>query len=282
MTSFESAGLVPEVIVVKGFSDPALDSWLDERQVRHFLNLEGPTGPKHLLGARKATGDVLCWLDDDDRFYPEKIRTVQSIFSEEPTLAILHHGHFRVDMEGHPLAKGPDIPDFSCSCLSIRREDALALGDSWLHVNGACDTLQYYGTLARGRPARHQNDLCLTEYRAGPPNRNVDILAQYAQIAREIHLLGTGRAGRRALAHVMDHYFAAFARTRTEDPRRAAWALAQLLRTGSPQPFRDHLREVACGSLRVFAPPVGLWLYQTLRGGEVDWIPPPLGATPPG
>lgn len=281
LASFAEAGQDPEVLVVKGFEDPVLDAWLDEHRVRHSLNLEGPTGPKHLQGAREATRDVISWLDDDDLFLPSKIAAVQRAFGEDPSLAVLHNGHVRVDLQRHPLGPGPDIPDFSCSCLSIRREDALALGDSWLRVNGACDTLQYFGTLARGRRVRHRNDLCLTEYRAGPHNRSVNILAQYTQIAREISQLGTGPARRQALAHVLGEYFAALARTRAEDPGRAAWALTQLLRARSPQPFREHLREVVCGSLRIVAPPVGVWLYETLRRGDVDWIPPPLDPTHP-
>jgi len=98
-----------EILVVKFVRDPELDLWLDGQQprVRTLTDESLPRlGQKLARGVALARGEVLCFLEDDDRYLPDKLATVAERFRRDPSLVYYRHRNRCIDSFGRPLV-GP-------------------------------------------------------------------------------------------------------------------------------------------------------------------------------
>jgi len=94
-----------EVIVVKDFADPEIDPWLAGlgpavRSVTEDLPLVGQMLAR---GVDLARGEVVCFLDDDDRFRPEKLVGLLALFRGDPTLGLVRNSYRAIDPDGREL-----------------------------------------------------------------------------------------------------------------------------------------------------------------------------------
>ena len=95
-----------EVIVVKDFQAPELDHYLDRLSVRRVESLPTLTaGAMFSAGIEQATGDILCFLDDDDRFLPTKLSTIIELFNSRPDVGYIRCRPLFVNSAGSPLAR---------------------------------------------------------------------------------------------------------------------------------------------------------------------------------
>lgn len=95
-----------EVIVVKFLHDEALDSWLESRRphVRTVTDENLPKlGQKLARGIELARGQVVCFLEDDDRFLPGKLATVVARFRQDPSLVYYRNRNRFIDTAGNQL-----------------------------------------------------------------------------------------------------------------------------------------------------------------------------------
>ena len=96
-----------EVLVYKNFEDPDIDPYLQSSGVRVFNTPPGAR-PRTLRAVlREARGEVLCFLDDDDLFLPEKLAYVDRRFTEDPSLGYFHNGFVVVAEDGKPFDRTP-------------------------------------------------------------------------------------------------------------------------------------------------------------------------------
>lgn len=72
-----------EIIVVKNFHDREIDDYLKENTVREIYTEHGPLIMKHYAGIDSSSGEIICFLDDDDMFHPKKLELVKERFLEE-------------------------------------------------------------------------------------------------------------------------------------------------------------------------------------------------------
>ncbi|HXY47348.1 MAG TPA: glycosyltransferase family A protein [Thermoplasmata archaeon] len=125
-----------EVLVVKFMRDPDLDSWLERQgpRVRAVTDETLPRlGQKLARGIELARGEVVCFLEDDDRYVPEKLETTVDRFRREPGLVYLRNRNRCIDASGRELL-GPyaRISDHELT-ISERRPAELALVDFIRH-----------------------------------------------------------------------------------------------------------------------------------------------------
>ncbi len=86
-----------EVIVVKDFEDPQVDSLIKEMGWRSVYSDEEYQGRMYINGLKEADGDIIAFLDDDDTYMPNKLEYVYNVFSQNPDVGYLQHSYRHVD-----------------------------------------------------------------------------------------------------------------------------------------------------------------------------------------
>lgn len=93
-----------ELIVVKDFADPELDGWLSKYGERVRIVTEDlPLGEAMARGVALARGEIVCFLDDDDRFRSEKLSRLIALFRSDPGLGFVRNSFDAIDSAGRPL-----------------------------------------------------------------------------------------------------------------------------------------------------------------------------------
>ena len=89
-----------EVIVVKDFEDPQVDSLIKEMGWKSVYSDEEYQGRMYLNGLKEADGDIIAFLDDDDTYMPNKLEYVYNVFSQNPDVGYLQHSFIPVGPDG--------------------------------------------------------------------------------------------------------------------------------------------------------------------------------------
>jgi len=141
-----------EVLVVANAVDEHVRAEFEARGVRFLRSSHPELGAKVAEGGRAATGEVICLLEDDDRFLASKLAEVGRRFRDDPELVYYHNnfrtigpdgapwsGYFSKDAADHritrlgrafrPARAGAGgwgtftgmFPGFNNSCISLRR-----------------------------------------------------------------------------------------------------------------------------------------------------------------
>jgi hypothetical protein len=92
-----------EVLVLKDFADAALDTWFAAEGVTVLTEDLPNVGQMLARGVRLARGEVVCYLDDDDRFRRDKLAGVAAAFRGDPRLGLLRNGYDPIDAQGQPV-----------------------------------------------------------------------------------------------------------------------------------------------------------------------------------
>jgi glycosyltransferase involved in cell wall biosynthesis len=80
-----------EIIVVKNYSDEAIDKYLESKEVKNIYTEEVSFGKKLATGISNATGDCVIFLDDDDLMDPRRAEYIISIFNSDKELIFIHN-----------------------------------------------------------------------------------------------------------------------------------------------------------------------------------------------
>ncbi len=195
----DPGGREAEILVASNLQDPPLEEELSKLGARFLPVRERAVGAKLAAAIAASSGEVLCFLEDDDRFLPSKIGVVRSVFGVDPHLVYLHHNVQPIDARGLPLPpesyRGREIrglsalgslrlpagahaqalralpvdPYFAASAIAVRRS-VVEARLSWLRqVNLVPDAFLFFAALLTGGDlmldGRH-----LTEYRVHATN----------------------------------------------------------------------------------------------------------------
>ncbi|MEM4093281.1 MAG: glycosyltransferase, partial [Conexivisphaerales archaeon] len=146
---------------------------------------------------RASSGDIISFLDDDDLFYPEKLKVVVGQFMAHEELGFYHNGKVDIDSEGKPMAlregggrqyavggtrfffdpkARPSIralmtlnPGSNSSSISIRRESVFEHLEELRSIRAYPDAFIYAVSLARGVVLEYDSRP-LTKYRVHTEN----------------------------------------------------------------------------------------------------------------
>lgn len=94
-----------EIVVLKDFSDPSVDAeLLALGSPMRIVTVDLPRMGDSLARAiEESRGEVLTFLEDDDRFLPGKLVSVERSFRTDATLGFLRHAYRAIDAQGLPL-----------------------------------------------------------------------------------------------------------------------------------------------------------------------------------
>jgi glycosyltransferase involved in cell wall biosynthesis len=168
-----------DVTVVKNFRSQIVDSFIERRGGRVIdLPSTAEMGEYYTAALERTNGDVICLLDDDDFFLPDKIRRVANQFALDSRLSYYHNRALAVDDTlGHcfgDLTDGPPSPQLftfsdseeasstirklfrkmdhsNNSSISVRRSLLTGVADYLAKVEGAEDDFLFYAAILRRR-----------------------------------------------------------------------------------------------------------------------------------
>jgi len=144
-----------EIIVAKNFNDEEIDDFIEKNNVKSiFYDRVNPKsgyidqGAFYSLAIEQASGDVLCFLDDDDYFVQEKLEKVYRVFDRNEKVVYYHNRQIFIDDNGNRIKKRRKGPDYNSSSISVRKEiiDPAKL----IKVEFSADTFLYLSALEYG------------------------------------------------------------------------------------------------------------------------------------
>ena len=129
----DQAGVDLEHIVQDSCSDDGTQDWLpQDPRVKAFIEKDGGMYDAVNRGYRRATGDILAYLNCDEQYLPGALKTVHDFFAAHPKVEVLLAGSIVTDGEGkyvchrHALTPHPQGVWFRfmvlTSSLFIRRK----------------------------------------------------------------------------------------------------------------------------------------------------------------
>lgn len=92
-----------EIIVITGYEDVKIKSELNKLGAKHFVVLGDKNGERVLKGIKSSSNDVVSFLEDDDRFLPDKIDTISDIFAKNNNLAYFENSYLLIDENGERM-----------------------------------------------------------------------------------------------------------------------------------------------------------------------------------
>ena len=98
-----------EIIVVKNYLDNTIDKFLNEHNIIDIYTDRIPLGAKIAYGIEKSEGEVICFLEDDDLFLPNKLEIIYSVFKENPNITFLRNEVIKtrsMNLENDVILKG--------------------------------------------------------------------------------------------------------------------------------------------------------------------------------
>ena len=81
-----------ELIVLRAFDDIELDKQLTQNKAKILDARDISFGEAISYAVEQSIGEVICFLDDDDKFKPSKLSRVYDLFSADPDLCYFHNG----------------------------------------------------------------------------------------------------------------------------------------------------------------------------------------------
>jgi glycosyltransferase involved in cell wall biosynthesis len=137
-----------EIILVKNFSDANIDDYTVSNNIHNIHSKDATLSGKIREGLKIAKGNVICFLDDDDTFYENKLEYVFEKFIKDDNLGYFHNGFSSIDADGKTIAYTNENPDFNMSSISVSRK--ILVMDTISTISKSIDTLIYLYALDSG------------------------------------------------------------------------------------------------------------------------------------
>jgi len=90
-----------EIIVTKNFTDDKIDNYIKMNGGKLVFFEKGTYGEQVADALKYANGQVICFLEDDDLFTKEKLKTIYSLMNDK--IGYIHNGMFYIDENGKQI-----------------------------------------------------------------------------------------------------------------------------------------------------------------------------------
>jgi hypothetical protein len=92
-----------EIVVIKNFAHPAVDARRGEPGTKLLWDESLAIGAMLARAIDACEGEIVCFLDDDDQFEPDKLTHIARLFREDPCRTFVHDAIAPMDRAGLPL-----------------------------------------------------------------------------------------------------------------------------------------------------------------------------------
>ena len=124
-----------EIIVVKNYQCHELDKYLEKNNIINIYTDKTGIGEKLALGILQARGRIICFLEDDDLFSPDKLQYVLRNFDSVENLGYLHNSFDVIGRKGAPINETMYKTVSTSTILTSDSKDNLSM--SFVVRNGA-------------------------------------------------------------------------------------------------------------------------------------------------
>jgi hypothetical protein len=94
----EISGIDSEIILIKSYRNPDIEKFLDDNEIKYIDLMDENKQSDYIKTACKvASGEIMIFMDDDDMFYPGKIKYVSDIFKKNKNLGYYHNNFDTID-----------------------------------------------------------------------------------------------------------------------------------------------------------------------------------------
>lgn len=175
-----------EIILIKNFSDPEVDALAERDNVIMLSAGKSPIGEYIQSAVGKTSGDVICFLDDDDIFEPDKLQRIYSSFTKHPDLVYYKNEWSLIDQNGNVISP-PQIDEesddevryfstehairsenrvyrWNMSCISVRKSIFTGFDEFVPFIQSGQDLSMFYMAASKGGAFAHDRKK-LTRYR---------------------------------------------------------------------------------------------------------------------
>ncbi len=151
-----------EIIIVKNFEDKDIDKLIKDNKIISIFSNDSSLSGKIISGLKISKGEIISFLDDDDKFTEDKIKTIIDNFSANKDLVYFHNSVKAINFNGEEIGYYNYNPDFNMSSISIKKNiiDIKKLGNVYKSI----DTFMYMEALESGKKITI-SDNKLTYYR---------------------------------------------------------------------------------------------------------------------
>ncbi len=150
-------------------------------QISHIV-LQGAIGKFLAEGIKKASGQIIAFLDDDDYFANDKLETIWKLFKNQSVIYVHNKSQFFNDKQ--LINKFETKIDFNTSCIEIRKSTLWNHLDILQKITTAPDSFFYFVALQNGGELIKCKKI-LTYYRMSNDNssgyNNVEWLLKYKE-----------------------------------------------------------------------------------------------------
>ncbi|HEY9771496.1 MAG TPA: glycosyltransferase [Coleofasciculaceae cyanobacterium] len=94
------------IVVDDGSTDNSREVIESYQELIAIFQPNSGQGEAFNVGITKAQGEIICFLDADDYYHPDKLRKIVSAFCTHPRWVQISHGRIAVDRDGTPIGKG--------------------------------------------------------------------------------------------------------------------------------------------------------------------------------
>ena len=186
-----------EITVIKNFADEEVDDLIRKNNIIEIFTAKEKLGEKLILGIMESKGEIICFLEDDDIFFPDKLKKIQEVFNDK-SIGYFHNSYLLIDQYGNELKgklhvcsvrkritiinrklKMSDIRRairsngfFNLSCISVRKDILERKLEYLTGLQVAVDNFMFYLSLDSGFDVIIDNAV-LTRYRIHNLNSSI-------------------------------------------------------------------------------------------------------------
>ena len=134
-----------EIIIIKNYLDIEIDKFINDNNLINIYSEEKSLSGKIYEAIKVSSGDIVAFLEDDDRFFSVKLQSVYNIFNSNPNIIYYHNNQQYVDENCNLIKIGSSLPDFNVSSIAMRK-DIIYL-ECLKNMPDAIDSFLYYNAL---------------------------------------------------------------------------------------------------------------------------------------
>lgn len=138
-----------EIIVVKNFKDRLIDEYIENNSIVSIFSNYISIGMKISAGILASRGDILSFLEDDDRFLENKLNIIYKEFKNNNSLVLYRNEYIKVNIfeQRLDLRRNSLKEQIKLDCLSISKKEMSGILNRHLDIYQSTMSIRKFAIL---------------------------------------------------------------------------------------------------------------------------------------